>query len=133
MPKCETLFEFDLRLNGPDDPIECGLGGLIFGCPFYCPIWSPVQRLENSDFVCPTFARERRGERRVVMDQRPNPCFDIARASFDGIQFIFLLKVAGDLVEALKASHGHFVLLARDSETPIGIPTQRRAKDEKIL
>ena len=41
---------------------------------------------------------------RVIVDQGPNPHFDIATTDVDGMQFIFLLKVAGDPVEARIAS-----------------------------
>src|SRR3954468_16221135 len=69
----------------------------------------------------------------MVVDQRPHPRFDIAPTSLDGVQFIFLLKVTGDLVEAFVASHGHLVLLASDPETPVGIPAWRGAEYEKVF
>jgi hypothetical protein len=67
------------------------------------------------------------------MDQGPNPCFNIAPIGLDGVQFIFLLKLAGDLVEAPEARHGYLVLLARDAKAPIGISAWRRSEYEKIF
>jgi hypothetical protein len=93
-----SLIQLKLRLDRPNDSIEGRPGRLIVGGPFHRPIRSSVQRLECGDFVCPAFARQRGCECRVIMDQRPNPCFDITLTSSKGMQFILLLKVAGDLV-----------------------------------
>src|SRR3954462_2501362 len=67
------------------------------------------------------------------MDQGPDPGFDLAPASFDGMQLISSLKSACDVIEAHVAGHRNLVLLACDPESPIGVRPRRGSKYEKIL
>src|ERR1700739_1323259 len=67
------------------------------------------------------------------MDQGPTSRFDLASGRLDRVQFIFVLKSAGDLIEARVAGHGYLVVLASDPKPPIRIGAWRGAKYEKIF
>ena len=45
------LFQLNLRLNAPDDPVEGSFGRLIVSIPFHCPIRPTLQFLERGDVV----------------------------------------------------------------------------------
>jgi hypothetical protein len=47
----DRLFQLNLRLNAPDDPVEGSFGRLIISIPFHCPIRLTLQFLERGDVV----------------------------------------------------------------------------------
>ena len=63
----DRLFQLNLRLNAPDDPVEGSFGRLIVSIRFHCPIRLTLQFLERGEVVGPA-AREPRLEGRAVMD-----------------------------------------------------------------
>ncbi|WP_179880065.1 hypothetical protein [Bradyrhizobium ottawaense] len=69
----------------------------------------------------------------MVTHQGPNPCFDVASARPNRMQFVFSLQVTGNLVEARITGHGYLVVLSGDPKAPICIGARRRTKYEKIL
>ncbi|MDA9536922.1 hypothetical protein ACM41_11685 [Bradyrhizobium sp. CCBAU 21362] len=56
--RSNSLFQLNLRLNGPDDPFEGSFSQPIISEPFHCPIRSTLQFPERGDFVSASGARQ---------------------------------------------------------------------------